>query len=291
LVIGAITVVGILDRHCHSGVALVHDQGTLIVNGDDPALVDSAQGADSFVAVTSLSRESPTLRHHLEGGGSGVWLEENQIFSGEHDAHQSICESHSIPASLHGAAQFEIANALTAIAVATCVGIDNETIATAIMKFQTTSDILPGSFNVYTLDTCRVIIDSAAPSWHLRPLLRSLNSSNRRRQISVLGDLERLPAHDLQEIGRLLGRHHGAIILHSNKNPRLLDSLRKGIAMNDFPPVVIHLPTERRALNRALKTSRSDDLVLILTGADPGPAIRAVNRQQAQLQMQNGELL
>jgi UDP-N-acetylmuramyl tripeptide synthase len=167
------------------------------------------------------------------------------------------------------------------MALASSIGVDNETIARAVCEFETSPDILPGSFNVYSVDSYSIVVDGATPSWHLRHLLRSVNPGNRRRQISVLGDLERLPERDLPEIGRLLGRHRGAIILHSNKNPRLLDSLRKGIAANDFPPVVVHLPTERRALNRALKTARPDDLVLILTDVDAGPATRAALRQMS----------
>jgi UDP-N-acetylmuramyl tripeptide synthase len=159
--------------------------------------------------------------------------------------------------------------------------VDRNTISRAICEFQATADILPGSFNDFPDGDYRVIVDGIAPSWHLRQLLRSANPGNRRRQITVLGDLERLPDGDVREVGRLLGRHRGAIILHSNKDPQLFESLRRGISANDFPPVVIHLPTERRALNRALKTAKSGDLVLILTGPDPGPSIRAIHRQSA----------
>lgn len=257
----------------------VHNGGVLVVNGDDPSLMEAVSVAGSMVAVTSLSRESPSLRGHLEQGGSGVWVDGRQIRSGDIDSAQSLCDVRSVASGLNGHAQFQVANALTAIAVASSIGVDDATITEAICTFRSTPDVLPGSFNVYTLDTYRVFVDGSVPSWHLRPLLRTVNPGNRRRQITVLGDLERLPAHDIWEVGRLLGRHRGAIILHSNEGSHLLETLRKGIAANDYPPVVIHLPTERRALNRALKTARADDVVLILTDLDPGPATRAVSRQ------------
>lgn len=265
-------------RGAHRVAGAVHTNGMLAINGDDPGLVESARIAVCTVAVTSLSHESPNLRQHLDHGGSGVWIEDSQIRSGDFNAYRNLCHENEIGASLDGAAQFEISNALIAIAIASSIGVDDDTIIEAICAFETIADILPGSFNVYTVDGYRIVVDRAVPSWHLRPLLRAVNPGSRRRQLSVLGDLERLPEHDIPEIGRLLGRYRGAVVLHSTKRHDLIERLKRGIAANDFPPVVIHLPTERRALNRALKTARADDLVLILTDADPGPSNRAISR-------------
>jgi hypothetical protein len=167
---------------------------------------------------------------------------------------------------------------LTAIAVASAVGIDRATIVSALTGFLPSAEVLPGSFNSYQSGTLRIVIDTLAPSWHLRPILRAVNPGNQRRQVTVVGDLEWLPEGDVREVGRLLGRHAGAIVLHSNRDPRRVDAFRRGIAANDYPPIVIHLPTERRALNRALRTVRGDDIALILTNADAGPATRAVQR-------------
>lgn len=265
-------------RGAHRVAGAVHTNGVLVVSGDDPGLIESADIADCTLAMTSLSQESPNLRQHFEQGGSGVWIDGSEIRSGDFGDVRSLCVEADIRSSLAGAAQFELANALTAIAIASCIGVDDDTIVRAICEFETSADILPGSFNVYSVDDHRIVVDGAAPSWHLRPLLRAVNPGNRRRQITVIGNLERLPEHDLPEIGRLLGRHLGAIVLHTSTRQELIAKLKRGIAANDFPPVVIHLPTERRALNRSLKTARADDLVLILTGDDPGPSIRAVGR-------------
>lgn len=259
--------------------AATHGDGVLVVTADDPVLMDAAHSANATVIMTSLSNESPNLRRHLEAGGAGVWVESAIVLSGDTDASRSLMMENDIASGLNGSVQFEVSNALTAIGLASIIGVDSETIAKAVREFETSPEILPGSFNVLAVDQFRVIVDSAVPSWHLRGLLRCANPRNRFRQISVLGDLSDLPESDLPEVGRLLGRHQGAIILHSNSDYKLVDALRRGISANDFPPIVIHLPTERRALNRALKTARPDDLVLILTNSDPGAALRAVQRQ------------
>jgi cyanophycin synthetase len=257
----------------------VHRDGALVIGGDDPSLIDCARATDASVAVTSLSRDVPNLKYHLEDGGAGVWVEDHTIRTGDLETYQEFCATVDIAAGHGGLAQFEIANALTAIALGISIGIDIETIHDALRTFEIAPAILPGSFNTYEVNGHKAVIDRAAPSWHLRHVLRAVNPGSRKRQLSVIGNLERLPVHDIQEVGRLLGRYSGAIILHSNKDLSLVDSLRKGIASNDFPPLVIHLPTERRALNRALKTARPDDVVLILTDLDAGPATRALQRQ------------
>ena len=258
--------------------AAVHMHGLLVVSGDDHALVDAAHAAGSMLVITSLAKDAPLLRQHLAAGGSAVWIVDDEIRCGEEDDFQTICQTTDLRCGYGGTVQFELANALTAIAIACAIGIDARTVTEAITRFETSADILPGSFNVYEVETWRVVVDGLVPSWHLRTLLRSVNPGSRRRQITVVGDLDTIPGHDVREVGRLLGRHAGAIVLHSNKDYRRVDAFRRGIAANDYPPVMIHLPTERRALNRALKTVRPDDVVLILTNADPGPATRAVTR-------------
>jgi cyanophycin synthetase len=269
-------------RGAHRAANAVHSEGTLIVNGDDPAAVEAAVAASATVTLTSLSRESPNLRYHLSAGGSAIWMEHDALVCGDNADVNRLCSGADVACSLDGTVQFQLSNALTAAAIASTIGIDADTIAASLRAFTASPDMLPGSFNTFEVNGYRVHVDGASPSWHLRSLLRAVNPGNRHRQLTVLGNLEGLPVNDIREVGRLLGRHKGAIILHSNKDPVLLDSLRRGIASNDYPPIVIHLPTERRALNRALKTARTDDVVLILCDADPGPSLRALRRIEDQ---------
>jgi len=260
----------------------VHPDGLMVINSGDPALVDATSIGNATVAMTSLSLESPILRNHLENGGSGIWQIDEAIRIGDETESQELCQVLSLPSCLAGDAPFELANAMTASSTAFALGVDIPTIAAALFDFKTAPDILPGSFNVFTSGFFRAVIDSASASWFLRPLLRAVNPSNTRRLITVIGDLQHLPADDVQEVGRLLGRHHGAIVVHSSQESRELTLFRKGVSANRYPPLIIHLPTERRALNRALKTARPRDEILILADGDPGPSIRAVTRHLLQ---------
>ncbi len=256
----------------------VHQDGLLLVNGDDPALADMAEEASSITVVSSLSKESPALRDQLLAGGSGAWQRESELSLGDRDEHLPLGNVNDFPITLRGAASNQISNVLIAASTAYAVGIDILTIVRALRSFHPDPDILPGSFNIFEKGAFRAFVDHACPSPTLRPLLRAVNPGNARRQITVVGKLSGFPPNDIQEIGRLIGRHHGAIILHSNTDRQVVDQFRRGIAANDYPPVVVHLSTERRALNRALKTAKGDDVLLVLCDRDPGTAIRALTR-------------
>jgi hypothetical protein len=97
--------------------------------------------------------------------------------------------------------------------------------------------------------------------------------------MTVFGDLACLSAEECVEIGRMVGRIHGAVLLHSQSDDRLVQALRRGIASNDYPPLIIHLPTERRALNRMFQTVQPEDVLLIFTCDDGRAANRAIMRQ------------
>lgn len=260
-------------------IQAVHQNGLLVVNGDDPVLPQLTTGSASATAITSLSEESPAIRHHLQGGGSGAWQQNGHLVFGDQDAQFSIGEVSGFPVTIQGAAPSQITNLLAAASAAYAVGVDVPTIVKALRVFHIDPEILPGSFNMFEKGSFRACIDRAGPSsTTLRSLLRTVNPGNKRRQITVVGDLASFQLADIHEIGRLIGRHHGAIIVHSNTDPEVIDQFRRGIAANDYPPIVIYLPTERRAINRALKTVGSDDVLLVLHQGDAGAAIRALTR-------------
>lgn len=259
-------------------VQAVHQDGLLVVNGDDPVLSQLASESGGATAITSLSEESPVIREHLQDGGSGAWQRDSEFFLGERDGQLRIGKVIDFPVTLRGSAPGQIANLLAAASTAYAIGVDIPTITGALRAFRTDPEILPGSFNMFEKGSFRAYVDQAGPSSTLRPLLRAVNPRNNRRQITVVGDLAGFALADVQEIGRLIGRQHGAVIVHSNMDPDAIDHFRRGIAANDYPPIVIYLPTQRRALNRALKTAGSDDVLLVLNQGDPGVAIRALTR-------------
>lgn len=256
----------------------VHPDGLLVVNGDDPSLADIAAESAAISVVTSLSEESPFLRAHLDDGGSGAWQQRSHLVLGELESSLRLGGVDAFAISCGGSATMQISNLLAAASITYAVGVEPSIIVRALGQFLPAPDVLPGSFNVFEKGSIRAFLDGLGTARTLRTVLKAVNPGARRRQITVIGELSSFSREDVGEMGRLVGRHPGAIILHSNVDASVVDQFRRGISANAYPPVVIHLPTERRALNRALKTVRADDVLLVLHQGEPAQALRALER-------------
>ena len=255
-----------------------HLRGMLILNGDDYSLLDAAKATRATPVVVAHSKESPALSRQLQAQRPSIWTENGGFVMSTGAGMHKLMPVNDAPLTMQGTAVFQISNLMIASAVANAVGIGDETIVRALSAFRSEPETLPGSFNVWESGAFRAVVSTLSASWQIKHVLKAANPGAHRRQISVVGDLGMLEFEDVVELGRLLGRYHGAIVLHSNQDHARIDALRHGITANEFPPLIIHLPTERKAINRALRTARDDDVVLLMPTGDPGVCCRAAAR-------------
>jgi cyanophycin synthetase len=276
----------LLDEHTRSAfkampklLDAVAEHGALVLNLDDYQLASGHPREAALSFVTAVSKESPILRQRLSQGQYGVWLEQETLVFGDSltlPATPVIGFDH-LPLTLGGDARFQASNAMTAIAICLAMGLDVPSIQDGLDGFQADPKSMPGSFNCFAYNGARVVVDRIDPSWFLRPVLRALNPGAGTRQITVIGPLTDFPLDDVKEVGRLLGRYFGGIMVHSSDDDDWLREFRKGVSTNRVPPLIAYLPTERRAINRLLKNAREGDALLVLTST-PATAIRAIQR-------------
>ncbi|HEV2127362.1 MAG TPA: Mur ligase family protein [Thermomicrobiales bacterium] len=259
----------------------VHSDGFICLNGEDYDLERAVQGESAHPVVVAKSDGAPMLRQQRDAGGIHLWLKpDGSVVWGNADDRHEIVNVHHVPVCLDGAASFEQTNVMLASAAGLATGIGTEIIRQALTNFTLSVDQLPGSFSARDIGRIHTVVDRMMPSWFLKPVLRAANPHARRRQITVLSGLDRLPADDVFEVGRILGRYSGAVIHHGETDRARFEAFRRGIARNDYPPVLVSLPTERRAINRAMRAVRAEDVALFLCTDDPGPAIRAIDRMK-----------
>jgi cyanophycin synthetase len=192
--------------------------GTVVLNGEDFAVVGEETVFERPQLRVALSRETPLLSDHLEIGGYGAWIEDGSLTIGSELEKQHIAKTEELGFALHGSAGFEIHNALMASAIANCAGIENSTIADALTSFRPSPRSMPGSFNVFEVNGVTVIVDRPSPSWFLRPILRATRDRAAGRLLTITGLLGSVPDFDLAEVGRLLGRASNALILNDSKD-------------------------------------------------------------------------
>lgn len=268
-------------RAAHRCVGAVHHNGFLVVNSDDFYAAEASRDCDAITLFVSKSFQAPLLQQHLADGGAGVWVRDGLIWIGDRQHATRVGRVSDFPITMQGEASFNVTDVLLAIAVGRGIGLDVTSIGQSLQRFRAAWDLLPASMNVYDTDDYRVVIDQLGPGWVIKSVLRAINPNAERRQITVAGDLERIPAEDVYELGRQLGRYHGAIVMHGDQDRKRLEDFRRGMAANEYPPLFIWLPTERRAINRAFKTLKTGDVLLILTTHDSSAAHRAVRRHIA----------
>lgn len=270
-----------LNMATHSALKIAeagHPKGTLVLNGDDYSLIEASRKTGSVPVVVAHSKESPALSRQLRAERPSMWTENGAFVASSGIGIRHMMSINDAPLTMRGTAHFQITNVMIAASIAGAVGIPDKTIVAACSGFRADPDMLPGSFNVWDSGAVRAVVSTLLASWQMKQVLKAVNPGSHRRQISVVGDLSALEFNDVVELGRLLGRYHGAIVLHSNQDDARVDALRHGITANEFPPLIIHLPTERKAINRAFRTARDNDVVLILPTGDPGPSCRATSR-------------
>lgn len=276
----------LLDEHTRSAfkampklLDAVAERGALVLNLDDYQLASGHPREAALSFVTAVSKDSPILRERLSRGQYGVWLEQKTLVFGDslNTPPTGVIDLGRLPLTLNGDAMFQASNAMTAIAICLAIGLDVPTIEDGLDGFESDSRTMPGAFNTFDYNRARLVVDRIDPSWFLRPVLRAVNPGANARQITVVGPLSDFPLDDIKEVGRLLGRYAGAIMVHSCDEDDWLREFRKGVSTNRVPPVIAHLATERRAINRLLKSAREHDALLILSNT-PAIVIRAVQR-------------
>jgi cyanophycin synthetase len=252
--------------------------GALVINGEDYAIVDNEAIAGHNQIRVGTSREAPLLRDHLDRGGVAAWIEAGAVTIGRNHEAQAVISPEKLTFALNGAAGFQVQNAMMAAATAAAMGIAPATIAAGLESFSQNPESMPGSFNVFDVQGITVIVDRPAPSWFLKPVLRAMGDRVAGRLITVAGLIGSIPAPDLPEVGRLLGRvSHALVIDGSEANRDRIAALRQGVALNDVPPPLLHTPNERRALSRAISLARAKDIVLALTD-EPAAMLKTLSR-------------
>lgn len=264
-----------------SVLGAVCDEGVLVLNGEDYAVAGVETALTAPALLVAHHRESPLLRGHLSAGGTAAWIQDEVLTVGDREHGEPVCATEDLAFALSGTAAFQIHNALCAGAIARHCGVSAAAIGAVLTGAPVMPGSLPGSFNVVHLENAVAVIDRPTPSWYVRPILRALTGRGRGRLVIVAGRMIGVPDDDLTEVGRLLGRGGDALIVHSEgAEPDRDGRFRQGIAANPVPPVVVHVPTERQALNRALKLLQPGDTLLVFAD-QPALALRAIQRAAA----------
>jgi len=236
--------------------------GSLVLNADDERLVRHARDYAGRVVWFSLDPNRSEAEFRPDDG----WLIRDQA-----GQRQRLCRIEDIPLCLGGAARHNIANALAAAAVCSCLGAEPEAIAAGLTGMR--QDDNPGRGNLYAFNGVRVFVDFAhnpAAIAAMAALARALPAERRLVAFAQAGDRtdellrecaqavwemapDQVIISELAQYAR--GRQHGEV--HAVLRDELL---RCGCR----PEAIHHVETEMEALELALAWATPGDLLIML---------------------------
>ncbi|MCB5177200.1 cyanophycin synthetase [Microvirga lenta] len=265
-------------------VEAVHRNGTSILNADDPMTVGMRRRAGGRIGYFSLhgGADMPDfLREHIEDGGFAVVREPGRGNGGEIVIHEDgdsiqLMRASEIPATLDGLAEFNVQNALGAVAMAYAQGVPVNIIRMALSTYTTSFEHSPGRLNVFDGHGFRVILDYAhnpAGLQALGDLILKMRPRHRRviGMINIPGDRR---DDDMREMGALATRYFDEIIFREDPARRgrrpgeIVALLAEGALSAGFPEQRISLILEEdEAADLCLRMAQPGDLV-VLTPTD-----------------------
>jgi len=140
---------------------MTRPEGVVVLNADDDLVAAVARRVQARVWLFSMVPGSVRVRRHLAAGGTAFVLRDSQLMECEGERRIPIAAVNDVPATLHGLALHNIANALAAAAGARALGATIEQVTTGLRTFSPSAEQAPGRLNLYRRDDTVVIVDFA----------------------------------------------------------------------------------------------------------------------------------
>ena len=161
--------------------------GTLVLNADDPMLVERHQRAEGPLTWFSLDPSSPVIEAHIRRGGTAAVAEGEHLILIRDGAQHPLVPLSDIPITLGGSAEHNIANALAATGAGAALGIGIARMAAALTRFGHTPADNPGRANLIEVGGVRVLIDYVHNPAGMMALVRLVERLPGGRRLIMVG--------------------------------------------------------------------------------------------------------
>jgi len=258
-------------------VESVAASGVSVLNADDVhclAMRRRAGGRLAYFSLAGGSNMPDHLRDHIDGGGLAVVHEPHTGLLAVYDdgRRHVLIRTADIPATLGGAALFNVQNALAAACVAIGAGHSPAQTGLALSTFGASFEQNPGRLNIYDGHGFRVIMDYAHNPAGLRALshlLARLRPSFGRQigMVAVPGDRR---DEDIVAMGEIAALTYDEVVLREDADRRgraageVIKLMALGAARAGMAPERVHaVPDEMEAVTHCLNLAGPGDLVLL----------------------------
>jgi cyanophycin synthetase len=255
-------------------VEVVRDNGTSVLNADDPLVAAMASHAEGRVMWFSRSAHNEIVKKHVQKGGRAAVIEQGvhgemlTLYDG--DRHIPVTWTHLIPATFEGKAKFNVENALAAAAIAYSLGASLEHLRQGLRTFTASFFQAPGRCNVFDEHPFRVIVDYGHNPAAMEKMVDFVRGLRKGRAIALLMAAGDRRDEDIRTLARVAAPGFDVFVLKEDDNLRgrapgeTAGLIREGlIAAGVAPERIVTQLAEPAAVEHALTIAEPGDLVVI----------------------------
>jgi cyanophycin synthetase len=163
------------------------ESGTLVLNADDPLLVERSSRIPARLIWFSLHSDSPVVARHINAGGTAVIEDGGRIVLARGKDNTVVTSLADVPITFGGTARHNVANVLAAVAAATALDISVGSITRALGQFGREVADNPGRANMLELGGTRILLDYAHNPHGMAALVGVAQTFPARRRLVMLG--------------------------------------------------------------------------------------------------------
>ncbi len=263
----------------------VSADGLLVLNAEDPLLVERATRMSEPIGWFSREPTLPHVIEHLARGGEAALVEEGWLVLARGARRERLLPIVDAPNTLRGAARHNVANLLCAALIARRMGFDAHAIAAGMRAFHGTPEENPGRGNVVHFGGVTAIVDFAHNPDGIRVVMEMAAALPVKRRLLVIGQAGDRDDASIREFAAAAAAFHPdrVVIKEMEKYlrgrepgviPTLLadEFVRCGVGREQLD----HAPSELAAVEQALAWAKPGDLLILLAHTDRAKVLARV---------------
>jgi len=220
-----------------------------------------------------LNPQLAGLKKHLQNGGNAAFLDGRDLVLQTQGNRRVITDVDSVPVTFAGAARYNTANALAAMAMCHVLGVDDQALKTGLLSFSGDADANPGRGNLFEKDGIRVFLDFAHNEHGVRAIAETVNAFAAKRNIVLMGQAGDREDKDIGDLVRAAAVLNPAQLLVCNlpgyergRGPAEVADLIAGFALENGIPAeaVKRFDSPLEGVKNALSNARQGDCLVLL---------------------------
>lgn len=251
-------------------VEAVKDNGYAVLNADDQYCAKIAMELNKEIILFSTKPSNPVIETHILKGGKAVFLKKEDIVYFDGRKETNIIDIKNVPSTLSGILEYNVKNALAAVAGAIGLNIETSSIIEGLKNFTNDHSNNPGRFNMYNVGNFKVIVDYGHNIDGFKEVISSLRKMKYNRLIGVIGVPGDRSETSTVKIGQVSGENFDYILIKEDKDLRgrepgeVAKFLKNGCIIGGFEKEKIEIELcEEKATKKAMLMAQENDIVVV----------------------------